>query len=143
MTNILYCVYRPPVFRRAFSMANVGLFMNFGFQVAASRILWYVSSSADVLIVGRVLGTVQLGYYSLAFQYSSLPLEKFVTIVNEIAFPSFSSVQNDEARLQRHFLKLVNFVALVTFPMFVGLFLVADNAVEVLLGASGCPLSSR
>lgn len=140
VTNTLYCFYRPPSFARSFSFNNVGLFLEFGFQVAASRLLWYLASSADVLIVGKVLGSVQLGFYSLAVQYSSLPLEKFVTILNEIAFPSFSSVQNDKETLQRHFLKLVHFVALVTFPMFIGLALVASSAVDVLLGARWLPI---
>jgi O-antigen/teichoic acid export membrane protein len=140
VTTVLYCVYRPPVFNRSFSLRNVGLFTNFGFHVTASRFLWYVYSTADMAIIGKVLGSTQLGYYSLAFQYSSLPLEKFVTILNEIAFPSFSSVQHDTATLQRHYLKLVNFVALVTFPMFIGLSLVADSAVVVFLGARWLPV---
>ncbi len=140
VTTVLYCVYRPPVFRRSFSTNNIGLFMQFGAEVAAGRFLWYLSSSADVLIVGKLLGSVQLGYYSLAFQYSTLPLDKFVAILNEVAFPSFSSVQNDTARLQRHYLKLVHFVALVTFPVFIGLVLVADSAVIVLLGARWLPV---
>ena len=140
VTTVMYCVYRPPAFRRSFSLRNVGLFTNFGFHVTVSRFLWYVYSTADMAIVGKVLGSTQLGYYSLAFQYSSLPLEKFVTILNEIAFPSFSSVQHDTATLQRHYLKLVNFVALVTFPMFIGLCLVADSAVVVFLGAKWLPV---
>jgi len=140
VTTVLYCVYRPPVFKRSFSTSNVGLFMQFGAEVSAARFLWYLSSSADVLIVGKLLGSVQLGYYSLAFQYSTLPLDKFVTVLNDIAFPSFSSVQNDTARLQRHYLKLVHFVALVTFPMFIGLLLVSDSAVMVLLGARWLPV---
>jgi O-antigen/teichoic acid export membrane protein len=49
-------------------------------------------------------------------------------------------VQNEVERLQRHFLKLVNFVALVTFPMFVGLSLVSDSAVELFLGARWLPV---
>ena len=141
VTNALYCVYRRPVFRRAFSTSNIGLFMQFGAEVSVARILWYLSSNADSLIVGKLLGSAQLGYYNLAFQYSSLPLDKFVSILNEIAFPSFSSVQNDTARLQRHYLKLVHFVALVTFPIFIGLFLVADSAIVVLLGARWLPVA--
>lgn len=140
VTTVLYCVYRPPVFRRSFSTSNIGLFMQFGAEVSAARILWYLTSGADVLIVGKLLGSAQLGYYSLAFQLSTLPLDKFVTILNEIAFPSFSSVQNDTARLQRHYLKLVQFVALVTFPMLIGVFLVADSAVAALLGARWLPV---
>jgi O-antigen/teichoic acid export membrane protein len=49
-------------------------------------------------------------------------------------------VQHDTATLQRHYLKLVNFVALVTFPMFIGLCLVADSAVVVFLGAKWLPV---
>ena len=140
VTTVMYCVYRPPAFSRSFSFRNVGLFVNFGFHVTASRFLWYLYSTADMAIIGKVLGSTQLGFYSLAYQYSSLPLEKFVTILNEIAFPSFSSVQHDTATLQRHYLKLVNFVALVTFPMFIGLCLVADSAVVVFLGAKWLPV---
>ena len=140
VTTVLFCVYRPPAFSRSFSLRNVGLCVNFGFHVTATRFLWYLYSSADVAIVAKVLGSAQLGYYSLALQYSSLPLEKFVTILNEIAFPSFSSVQHDTATLQRHYLKLVNFVALVAFPVFIGLCLVADSAVVVFLGATWLPV---
>jgi teichuronic acid exporter len=131
VTTAAYCVYRPPVFGRSFSLRNVGLFV---------RVLWYLYSSADMAVVGKVLGSTQLGYYSLAFQYSALPLEKFVTILNEIAFPSFSSVQHDTPTLQRHYLKLVNFVALVTFPMFIGLSLIADSAIVLLLGTAWLPV---
>jgi O-antigen/teichoic acid export membrane protein len=87
-----------------------------------------------------MLGSAQLGFYSLAFQFSSLPLQKFVTLLNSVAFPSFSSVQADAARLRRYFLTLVNGVALLTFPMFIGLYLVADSAVVVLLGSTWLPV---
>jgi O-antigen/teichoic acid export membrane protein len=131
--NALYCVYRPVRFSRAFSFANVRQFVHFGFQVASSKVLWYGSSNADFLVVGRLLGTTQLGYYSLAFQFSSLPLDKIVSVVTQVAFPSFSALQNDGDTLRRYYLKLVSTVALVTFPMFVGLLLVADSGVRLVL----------
>jgi O-antigen/teichoic acid export membrane protein len=131
--NVLYWIYRPVPFTRQFSFANVRQFVNFGVQVASSKILWYGSSNADFLVVGRLLGATQLGYYSLAFQFSSLPLDKIVSVVTQVAFPSFSALQNDGSTLRRYYLKLVSLVALATFPMFMGLFLVADSGVRLAL----------
>jgi teichuronic acid exporter len=138
--NALYCVYAPFRIGWTFRTAAIREHVQFGSQVAFGRVLWYVASDADVVIVGRVLGAVQLGYYSLAFQFSSLPIEKIVTIVTQVAFPSFAAVQHDIETTRRHFLKLVNAVALTTFPMFIGLLLVADAAVGVFLTDKWLPV---
>lgn len=133
--NACFCAFEPPVFRRIFSRGHLREFAGFGSKVAMSRVSWYVSSNADFMVVGRMLGSVPLGYYSMAFQFSSLPIEKLVTIVSEVAYPSFSSIQHDPARLGAYFLKVVSVVALLTFPMFIGLMLVSQDAVTVLLTA--------
>jgi teichuronic acid exporter len=137
--NTLYCFYRP-IKLRAFSLAKIRRSMNFGFQVASGSVLWYVSSNADFMVVGRVLGRTALGFYGLAFQFASLPIEKIVTVVTQVAFPSFATVQNDLDTLRRYYLKLVGTIALVTFPIFLGLFLVADSAVRVLLTPEWLPV---
>jgi O-antigen/teichoic acid export membrane protein len=132
-TNALYYVYHPVRFSGTFSFRNVRQFVNFGFQVASSKILWFGSSNADFLVVGRLLGTTQLGYYSLAFQFSSLPLDKIVSLVTQVAFPSFSSVQHDDQTLKRIYVKLVSTVGLITFPMFFGLLVTAESGVRLAL----------
>jgi O-antigen/teichoic acid export membrane protein len=138
--NGMYCWYRPIPFRVALSIRNVAPFVNFGLQVASAKVLWFASSNADFAIVGRVLGSTALGYYNLAFQFSSLPIEKIVSIVTQVAFPSFAALQQDRPTLQRYYLKLVSSVALVTFPMFLGLFLVADSAVQLFLTDKWTPV---
>lgn len=137
--NLMYCVYSPPSGFR-FSFRGVGEFVSLGSQVALSRVLWYVSSNADFLIVGRVLGTVQLGFYSLAFQFSALPLEKVVTLITQVAYPSFTTMQNDDERLRKSYLEVVSAVALVTFPIFLGIFLVANDAVALFLTTKWQPV---
>lgn len=131
-TNTLYCVYRPIRLGGSPSLRRITGLLKFGVQIAFARVLWYASSNADFLIVGRVLGTVQLGFYSLAFQLSSMPIDKIVGIVTQVAFPSFCAVQTDDERLRRYFVKLVGSIALVTFPMFLGLYSVAGDLVAVL-----------
>ena len=138
--NGLYYFHAPFPFRLAFSMRDLREHIGFGGQVALARVLWYISSNADFLVVGRLLGSVQLGFYGLAFQFSSLPIDKLVSIVSQVAFPSFASLQNQDATLTRYFLKLTSIVALVTFPILVGLALVADVAVELFLTSKWVPV---
>lgn len=138
-TQGLYCYFSPLPLRARFSVRNISAFMKFGFQIAAARLLWFVSSNADFMVVGRVLGTVQLGYYSLAFQFSSMPIDKIVNLVNQVAFPSFAAVQNDNETLRRHFSRVISTVALLTFPIFIGLALAADSAVALFLTAKWTP----
>jgi len=139
-TNVMYSAYYPVPIAARFSLANVKPFVQFGFQVTFSRILWYTASNADFAVVGRVLGARQLGYYGLAFQFASLPTDKILSIVTQVAFPSFSALQADDATLRRYFLKLVGVVATATFPMFFGLFLVADQGIPLLLTSKWAPM---
>ena len=138
-TQVLYCFFAPLPLRRWFSVRNIGPFMRFGFQIAGARLFWFISSNADFMVVGRALGTAALGYYSMAFQFSQMPIDKIVNLVNQVAFPSFAAVQNDNETLRRHFLKVISTVALLTFPIFIGLALVADSAVGLFLTAKWIP----
>jgi teichuronic acid exporter len=139
-TNALYCLYCPLGFYPPAFGARLRSSLQFGSQVAAGKVLWWVSSSADEIIVGRVLGSVQLGYYGLAVQFGSLPLQKLVSLVTQVALPSFSAIQHDEESLRRYYLKLVGFMAFVTFPTCLGMFVVADAAVRSLLGEKWLPM---
>jgi O-antigen/teichoic acid export membrane protein len=92
------------------------------------------------MVVGRVLGSIQLGFYGMAFQFAALPIDKLVTIVSQVAFPSFASLQEDHPTLTRYFLKLTSMVALVTFPILIGMALVADLAIELFLTTKWLPV---
>ena len=139
-TSVLYCVYAPISLGRSFSARGVREFLHFGSQVAFGKVFWWVSASADAVVVGRVLGTIQLGYYGLAVQLALMPLEKIVSLTAQVALPAFAAVQDDADRLKRHYLKAVGAIALTTFPIFAGMALVADSAVRILLTDKWAPI---
>jgi O-antigen/teichoic acid export membrane protein len=114
--------------------------LRFGAQVALAKIFWWISASADTVVVGRLLGTVQLGYYGLAVQFASIPLEKIVSLISQVALPSFAALQGDPVKLRRYYLKLVGLIAFITFPVFLGLLLVADAGVALILTEKWAPI---
>jgi O-antigen/teichoic acid export membrane protein len=140
LTNLLYYVYAPIRYTRHFSARSVLDLLDFGIRVAVARLLWWVSTSADAVVVGRLLGTTALGYYGLAAQFAAIPLDKIVSLVTQVALPSFAAVQHDDATTRRHYLKLVGSIALVTFPMFAGIALLAEGGVQLALGDTWAPI---
>ncbi len=133
--NVLFVVFYPCRPALSFSLKRSMDTLSFGGQITAGRILWYSYSNADYIVAGRVLGKAMLGYYTMAFQFASMPLEKIVSVITQVALPAFSEIQGDAASVKRYFLKMSRIVSFVTFPLFMGIYLVADDAVVFLLTA--------
>jgi teichuronic acid exporter len=118
-----------------FSIRGVGPFLAFGGNVTASRVLWFFYSQADVFIVGRVLGKEALGFYSVAMHLASLPVQKVSGILNQVAFPAFSQIQNDKTQIAAHVAKSVRAMSFFAFPILWGISSVAPEFIGLLLGS--------
>ena len=129
--------FRPAFY---FSWKKIRPLFSFGMNVTLSRILWYFYSNADYLIIGRLLGTIPLGYYSVAYQLSSMPTIKLNQLIREVAFPSYSMIQEKEKELRYYFLKNIRLISIVLFPVLVGLCLVANDFVTIVLGEKWTPV---
>jgi O-antigen/teichoic acid export membrane protein len=103
-------------------------------HVSGAGLLWFAYSNSDFAAAGALLGPIALGYYALAFQLVSLPVQKISAHVNQIMFPVFCRLQDDRARARDWFLRLTVLVAAVTTPALVGMALVADDGLPLLLG---------
>jgi O-antigen/teichoic acid export membrane protein len=100
-----------------------------------ASILWYLySNAAATTIIGKTLGKEVLGIYTVGFYLACLPMEKVSGIINSVAFPAFSSIQNDVQLAGSHFLKAVRIISFISFPVFFGISSTADEIVAIFLG---------
>jgi len=113
--------------------------VQFGLHFSGSRLCWFLYRNADYAILGRLLGPIALGYYSLAFMLISLPVEKITASSNQIAFPVFCRMSHDRERVRSWFLRLSVLLGFLGTPALVGLALVAEDAILVVLGAKWAP----
>lgn len=116
-----------------------GLFA-YGGKITANNLLYFVYSRADVVIIGKLLGEKLLGYYSMAFQLATIPLDKIGSIFNQVTFPSMSRLQDDPEESRRLFLDLHRHLLIIAWPIHVGLALVADDLIVLLLTEKWRPL---
>jgi O-antigen/teichoic acid export membrane protein len=108
--------------------------MTLSMDVLISRVCWYASANADFLVAGRVLGKAALGFYNVGWTLASVPVDKITTLVGQVTPAFFSAVQNDPPALRRYILRISEGIALITFPLALGLALVARDFVLAVLG---------
>jgi O-antigen/teichoic acid export membrane protein len=121
-----------PVF--SFELRACKELFSFSAYVLGSGIVNYWARTLDQLIVGRFAGPVALGIYSRAYTLMLMPLNQVSRAIGRVMFPALSAIQDDKPRAKRIYLKSISVIALITFPMMIGLFAVSDHFILALLG---------
>jgi lipopolysaccharide exporter len=109
-----------------------------GFMVQGG--MAFIRQNADYLAVGRILGTVELGYYSLAYRLSEVPYLGIADPIAKVVFPGFSRMRSRGEDVSESFLSVLRLVAVVTCPIGVILSGAADPFVNVVLGDKWLPM---
>src|SRR5262249_7612795 len=108
--------------------------LGYGLTISLASLIWFVYRAADSAVVSALLGPAMLGYYSIAFQLISLPVEKLTANINQVAFTTYCKLHDDHVRMRRWFSRQVVLLSLIAMPALAGLALVADVAIPLLLG---------
>ena len=135
----------PRFYWPSFGIKGTRRLWTFGGSVLGTRVVWYWSSQADVLIAGKFLGPQALGLYSVAVHLASLPMQRAAGIINGVAFTAFAKIQHDPRAVAFNTRLGVRLMAFVTFPVLWGIGAVAPELVELVIGptwlASVLPLT--
>lgn len=119
-----------PVFR-GITQSSV---LRFAGAVTIGRLLWYGYSTSDTWVVGRRLGDVALGFYSVAAEIASTPLNKLAAPLTQVMTAAVSRLRDDARAAERMAVDVVHYVSTVAFPVYFGIALVADEIVRLLIG---------
>ncbi len=93
-----------------------------------------VRERSTALLIGRMLGTGQVGVYSIGADLAALPTSELVEPLSRAAFSGFSTARNEGAPAGAIYLRVVAATALLTLPAGVGTSLIADPLVRLAFG---------
>lgn len=108
--------------------------LHFGSFVTIGEILGVTIDNLDYIIVGRIFGSEPLSVYQLAYRLPEAILVGNLWVIGSIAFPTFSTLQNNMLEMKKAFLVSIRFVQMLALPISFGLFLAADPIVRVVFG---------
>jgi O-antigen/teichoic acid export membrane protein len=118
----------------SFDFTGAGKMFRFGVLLLGNFFFWTILTQADVFIAARWLSPHQLGLYAEALFLTTIIAAKFVPPLNEVAFPAYARIQDDPAAVTDAFHKAVRLIMLAVCPLYLGLAVVAADAVHLVLG---------
>jgi lipopolysaccharide exporter len=123
--------WRPALRFRGGDLAG---YLRFGGFQMGERTIAFLGANLDKILIGSLVGTHGLGIYNVAYQLVMKPMQLFNPIITRVAFPLFAMVQTDDARLRAGYLDAIRVIALVLFPVYVWMILLAEPLTLLVLG---------
>ena len=127
-------LFIPGRMRFAFDAAVARDLFHYGKFVTGSSIVLYVATEIDSAVVGKLLGTGQLGFYALALTIANLVTTNLSKIASGIMMPAYSKLQSDMPALRRAYLRTFGLLLLAVVPATVGLLMLAEPFIRVVYG---------
>jgi len=129
--------YRPK-FRFVKSQARE--LFGFGKWVLGSGILIFFIIQGDDIFVGGLLGATMLGFYQMAYRISNTPTTETTHVISQVSFPLYAKLQEDLPRLRDAYLKVLQLVTLISFPLTGFIIVLAPEFTRVFLGEQWMPI---
>ena len=114
--------------------AGVGSMLRFGGDVTAYNLVWFLCSSMDQVLIGKLFGAVPVGFYRQGFQLGLAPIIQLSYPVQVVGEAALSRLQHDPERYRRYYHRLLSIVSLFTMPLVIFLAVYAEPFVRVALG---------
>jgi PST family polysaccharide transporter len=126
-----FCSWRP---KFLWSYKSLREIFKFSANLTGFQIINYFSRNTDQLLIGKFLGSQDLGYYSLAYKLMLMPLQNISWVISRVAFPAFSQIQNNLEKVRVNYRKMVEAISILTFPLMVFIYISAPELIATIYG---------
>lgn len=117
-----------------FSIKSFRELFTFGYKLLISSLIDTIYRNVYYLIIGKYFSAKELGFYTRADQFQSLPSSNLQSIIGRVSYPVLSSMQNDLPRLKSNYKKLIRSTMFITFVLMLGMAAVAKPMIITLIG---------
>lgn len=114
--------------------SEIKKYLGFGMFQMGDNTLNYFNSQIDVILIGKFLGAETLGIYAIAKQLVMRPFQIINPILTKVAFPTMAKVQNNPEKLKNIYLKIIDLLGTINFPIYAFIILFAHEIVFVMFG---------
>ena len=93
----------------------------YGSKLLASGLLNTIYSNIYPIIIGKFYSAADLGQYSRAQGYASMPSTSLTGVIQQVTFPVLSQIQDDDQRLAGSYRRMLRFTVFIVFPIMIGM----------------------
>jgi succinoglycan exporter len=123
--------YRP---RFVLRPARITPLLSFTWGLMGSEIANFVTFQSPMIVIARMLGLSDVGAYSAANRFASIPNQVVLSAVMGVLFPAFSLMGDDRKRRSDALMFSTQVTTVLLAPAMFGLWAIAEPAMLVLFG---------
>lgn len=136
---VLSFVYFKPTPKFVFEKEKTMEVINRGKWITGAGVFNYLFQNIDDILVGRMMGIVNLGIYQQAYKISTLPVSEVGEVFNKVTFPIYVNLKDDTERLKKAFLKTLLIISLLVIPFGFLVFKFPIEIINFILGSNWIP----
>jgi len=126
-----------PIF--VFSTSSFNELFGFGSKLLLSGLIDTTYRNIYYLIIGKYFSAVELGFYTRADQFQTLPSSNLNTIINRVSYPVLASIKDDIPRLKKNYRKLIRSTMFLSFILMLGMAAISKPMIITLIGIKWLP----
>lgn len=133
-SSVLLWVYTKWYPILVFSKDSFTEMFSFGSKLLLSSLLDTGYRNISTIIIGKFFKAEQLGFYTTADQFQTLPSQNLQSIISRVSYPVLSKISEDKIRLRSAYVRLIKSTMLISFFMMICLAASAKPLIIILLG---------
>ena len=122
-----------------FSFAALRAMAPFSLRLLTTDLIASIYNNVAQLFIGKMHSTGMLGYYSQAQKLKDLPVTSTVQAVQGVTYPALSKLEGDDAKFSAGYIRILQLLSFVLFPVMLGLVAIAPDMFMLLLGQKWMP----
>lgn len=123
-----------------FSKTSLKKLFSFGSKILIAGLMQSIFNNLYFLIIGRFFIADSLGYYTRAVQFRDMPLKTITAVVQDVTFPVFSTLQNDDRKLISGYTKAIRMLSAGVLPLMALIYITSRPLIHMVLGEKWLPV---
>jgi len=129
--------YRPSF---SFNLTNFKELFKFGKWLFVYGILFFLTSRADNILVGKMLGITALGFYAYSFNLTEKIIVKTAKVFSGVTFPVFSKIQDNISKVSNGLLRTLDLISFSILLLALCIFIFVPDFVTLFIGDKWMPI---
>lgn len=117
-----------------FSKEAAKTLWQYGVHILGFSLLAVALEQADQIFIGTVLGSVQLGYYTIGVKVPELVIANFSLFISKSFFPYLTKFRDDIEKIIEGFMTTTKYTSMITIPAGIGIAAVGRELILVIYG---------
>ena len=132
--SLLLCLSNKWIPSLVFKMDSFKRLFGFGWKLLVSGLIDTLYKNIYYVIIGKLFSAIELGYYTNAQKLRDTASQSITTSVQRVSYPVLSSINGENERLRLGYKKILKNSVFITFPIMIGLAVIANPFINLLFG---------